>query len=68
MDVPLIIDFGSSTTKSGYHLVGSNVPKHITPSVVGKPRRRFVQFYPPESSYVGNEVNQHKHNLIVMYI
>jgi len=67
MDIPLIIDFGSATTKSGYHQIGRNVPKYVTPSVVGKPRRRFVHFYPPECSYVGDEVMQHKHHLSLTY-
>jgi actin-related protein len=63
-DIVIIIDNGSGTCKAG--LSTDEVPKHVFPEVVGKPRDAYKAELPQEY-YFGHDVDKHRSKVSLHY-
>lgn len=62
----IVIDHGSYCIKSGFN--GENAPRSIVPSIVGKLKNDYLNFYyDKDISYIGEEINFNASNLNFKY-
>jgi len=64
-DCPIIVDVGSAFIKAGRQT--DSEPTCIVPSLVGRPRRRYSEYFEGNPAFVGEEAISQRHQLSFSY-